>query len=120
VCNTQYNVEMKENSFLEIGEKLKQEIRRGITVVIVMDLLSEQQYGYSLLKQLNDNGVEIGQDTLYPLLRRLEEQELLDSEWRMDGSRPRRYYRLNQQGTGVLAELKTELKMIDLLIRRIT
>jgi PadR family transcriptional regulator, regulatory protein PadR len=84
---TKNNVEMKENSFLEIVEKLKQEIRRGITVVIIMDLLSEQQYGYSLLKHLNDNDVEIGQDTLYPLLRRLEEQELVDSEWRMDGSR---------------------------------
>jgi len=111
---------MDENLIKETVEKLKQEIRRGITVVIVMDLLSEQQYGYSLLKNLNDNGVEIGQDTLYPLLRRLEDQEMLDSEWRMDESRPRRYYRLNRKGRAVFEELKIELKSVEQIIRRIT
>jgi PadR family transcriptional regulator PadR len=117
---TQYNIVMRENKVLDIVEKMKQEIRRGITVAIVLEKLKEEQYGYLLLKHLNENGVEIGQDTLYPLLRRLEEQELVDSEWRMDENRPRRYYRLNLNGGAVLNELKIELKVIEKLIRRMT
>jgi PadR family transcriptional regulator PadR len=111
---------MRENKVLDIVEKMKQEIRRGITVAIVLEKLKEEQYGYLLLKNLNENGVEIGQDTLYPLLRRLEEQELVDSEWRMDENRPRRYYRLNLNGEAVFNELKVELKVIEILIRRMT
>jgi PadR family transcriptional regulator PadR len=117
---TQYNIVMRENKVLDIVEKMKQEIRRGITVAIVLEKLKEEQYGYLLLKNLNENGVEIGQDTLYPLLRRLEEQELVDSEWRMDENRPRRYYILNLNGGAVFNELKVELKVIVKLIRRMT
>jgi len=100
-------------------EKLKQEMRRGIILVAVMSRLQESQYGYALLKNLNDIGLEIGQDTLYPLLRRLEEQELLESEWRTDDPRPRRYYRLNQTGREVFKDLKTEWNDMEKVIRRI-
>ncbi|HUV15843.1 MAG TPA: helix-turn-helix transcriptional regulator [Pelolinea sp.] len=100
-------------------EKLKQEMRRGIIVVAVMSRLQESQYGYALLKNLNDIGLEIGQDTLYPLLRRLEEQELLESEWRTDDPRPRRYYRLNQTGHEVFEILKSEWNEMEKIIRRI-
>ena len=100
-------------------EKLKQEMRRGIIVVAVMSRLQESQYGYALLKNLNDIGLEIGQDTLYPLLRRLEEQELLESEWRTDDPRPRRYYRLNQTGREVFKDLKSEWNEMEKIIRRI-
>ena len=100
-------------------EKLKQEMRRGIILVAVMSRLQESQYGYALLKNLNDIGLEIGQDTLYPLLRRLEEQELLESEWRVDDPRPRRYYRLNQTGREVFKDLKTEWNDMEKVIRRI-
>lgn len=105
---------------METIVKLKQEMHRGITVAVVMSRLTEAQYGYALLKNLNDRGVEIGQDTLYPLLRRLEDQELLDSEWRVDDPRPRRYYKLNQTGHEVLEILKTELSEIEKTIRSIT
>ena len=104
---------------LENVEKLKQEMRRGIIVVAVMSRLEDFQYGYAMLRNLNEMGFEIGQDTLYPLLRRLEEQELLESEWRTDDARPRRYYRLNQTGREVLEILKAEWIGMQKIIRRI-
>ena len=104
---------------LETTEKIKQEMRRGITVAVVMNFLKQAQYGYALLKSLNDSGIDIGQDTLYPLLRRLEEQELLESEWRVEDPRPRRYYRLNQKGLEVFKNLKTGWDQIEKNTRRI-
>ena len=105
---------------LENVEKLKQEMRRGIIVVAVMSRLQDFQYGYAILKNLNDKGFEIGQDTLYPLLRRLEEQAMLESEWRTDDARPRRYYRLNQTGHEALELLKAEWNNLNEIVRRIT
>ena len=95
----------KENKELE---KLRQEMRRGVIVLATLSQLEQEQYGYSLIKDLNDKGFEVGQDTLYPLLRRLEEQDLLNSEWRVEDPRPRRYYKLNDTGCEVLEQLKTE------------
>ena len=92
----------------KVFEKLKQEMRRGVIVLAAMSQLKHEQYGYSLIKSLKEKGFEVGQDTLYPLLRRLEQQELLDSEWRVDDSRPRRYYILNDTGLEMLKDLKTE------------
>jgi DNA-binding PadR family transcriptional regulator len=79
-----------------------------VIVLAAMSQLKNEQYGYSLIKSLKEKGFEVGQDTLYPLLRRLEQQELLDSEWRVDDSRPRRYYILNDTGLEMLKDLKTE------------
>jgi DNA-binding PadR family transcriptional regulator len=73
-----------------------------------------------MLKDLNDRGFEIGQDTLYPLLRRLEEQQMLESEWRTDDVRPRRYYRLNPTGREALELLKAEWNELVKVIRRMT
>jgi len=89
-------------------EKLKQEMRRGVIVLAAMSQLKQEQYGYSLIKSLKEKGFDVGQDTLYPLLRRLEQKELLDSEWRVDDSRPRRYYTLNEAGKEILMDLETE------------
>ena len=83
-------------------------MRRGVIVLAAMSQLAQEQYGYSLIKELNEKGFEVGQDTLYPLLRRLEKQELLDSEWRVEDPRPRRYYVLNDTGKELLAQLKAE------------
>ncbi len=95
----------KQNEELE---KLRQEMRRGVIVLAALSQLKKEQYGYSLIKDLNDQGFDIGQDTLYPLLRRLEKQELLDSEWRVEDPRPRRYYVLNKTGQALLEQLKNE------------
>ena len=98
-------------------EKLKQEMRRGVIVLAAMSQLKHEQYGYSLIKNLKEKGFEVGQDTLYPLLRRLEQQELLDSEWRVDDSRPRRYYILNETGKEMLRNLKTAWREQQEVIR---
>ncbi len=78
------------------------ELRRGILTLSVLSQLQTPQYGYSLLQVLTEHGLEIDQNTLYPLLRRLEQQGFLDSDWSVEGSRPRRYYVLNPQGTEAL------------------
>ena len=92
------------------------ELRRGVLVLAVMTRLAEEQYGYSLIKLLSDQGLEIDQGTLYPLLRRLESQGLLASSWRIDEARPRRYYALSPQGIALLPRLKSEwLSLVDLM-----
>jgi PadR family transcriptional regulator PadR len=78
--------------------KLTQELRRGILVLAALSQLEEEKYGYALINSLAEKGLDIDQGTLYPLLRRLEEQGLLQSEWNVEGSRPRRYYQINQLG----------------------
>jgi len=119
LCYIQYNgIMMNNKQNLEL-EKLKQEMRRGTIVLAAMSQLTREQYGYSLIKSLNEQGFEIGQDTLYPLLRRLEEQQLLDSEWRVEDPRPRRYYRLNDNGKEVLRQLSEDWRLQTEVIRRL-
>jgi len=119
LCDIQYNgIMMNNKQNLEL-EKLKQEMRRGTIVLATMSQLTREQYGYSLIKSLNEQGFEIGQDTLYPLLRRLEEQQLLDSEWRVEDPRPRRYYRLNDNGKEVLRQLSEDWRLQTEVIRRL-
>lgn len=85
------------------------ELRRGALVLAVLSQLGTAQYGYSLKQALAERGLDINEGTLYPLLRRLEEQGLLASDWVVvDGKRPRRYYRLNQTGTTFLSNLTQE------------
>jgi DNA-binding PadR family transcriptional regulator len=93
----------------EIIQNMILELRRGILSIAVLSQLSKEEYGYSLLKALADQGLEIDQSTLYPLLRRLESQGLLQSDWRIvDEARPRRYYVISPQGRAVLNKLKGE------------
>ena len=86
-------------------ENLKLELRRGCLVVAVLAQLRKEQYGYTLRKALADDGLEIDESTLYPLLRRLESQGLLISEWREEDKRNKRFYRLSPVGEGILAQL---------------
>ena len=93
----------------ELVQNILLELRRGILSLAVLSQLNKEEYGYSLLKALSDQGMEIDQSTLYPLLRRLESQGLLQSDWRIvDAARPRRYYVISTQGREVLAKLKKE------------
>jgi PadR family transcriptional regulator PadR len=93
----------------ELVQNMLLELRRGVLSIAVLSQLSKEEYGYSLLKELSDKGMEIDQSTLYPLLRRLESQGLLQSDWRIvDEARPRRYYVISPQGSAVLGILKKE------------
>jgi DNA-binding PadR family transcriptional regulator len=94
---------------VEAGEnplsKLELELRRGALVLAVLTQLRQTQYGYSLRQALAQRGMPIEEGTLYPLLRRLEKQGVLASEWRIEDGPPRRYYHLNDAGEALLAEL---------------
>ena len=92
----------------EMYENTINELRRGMIVLAVLSQLDEEQYGYSLLKLLSEQGLELDQGTLYPLLRRLESQGLLNSKWNTEGSRPRRYYVISPEGQAMLPRLKAE------------
>jgi PadR family transcriptional regulator, regulatory protein PadR len=103
---------MTDTTLHDQTQSLVQELRRGVIILAVLSQLHEEQYGYSLMKRLEDQGMQIDQGTLYPLLRRLEEQNLLQSDWRVDTSRPRRYYILSEVGKQVLEEMTTEWSRI--------
>ena len=92
----------------DLIENLMLELRRGTLVLSVLSELRQRQYGYSLKERLAQDGVEIDQGTLYPLLRRLEKQGLLDSMWQVEESRPRRYYVLSTPGQQVLETMSHE------------
>ena len=76
----------------------KQEMKRGTLVLAVLMLVDSPQYGYSLIEALNEKGINVEQNTLYPLLRRLEKQNILESIWQVENNRPRRYYKISEEG----------------------
>jgi PadR family transcriptional regulator PadR len=94
-------------------ENLRLELRRGCLVVAVLAALSREQYGYTLRKTLAEHGLAIEESTLYPLLRRLEGQGLLASEWREEEKRNKRFYRITEEGSRVLQQLLAEWQSID-------
>ena len=88
------------------------ELRRGTLVLSVLSQLKTPAYGYSLVQQLASRDMVIDQSTLYPLLRRLEKQGLLDSDWSVEESRPRKYYVLSEKGHEFLVKLAIEWEKI--------
>jgi PadR family transcriptional regulator, regulatory protein PadR len=89
-------------------ENVVLELRRGVIVLAALSQLGTEEYGYSLLKKLADLGLEVDQGTLYPLLRRLEAQGLLESVWKLEEARPRRYYVISAEGKKLLPKMKKE------------
>jgi|SRR6516225_3156918 len=89
-------------------ESLRSELRRGSLILAVLGQLRAEHYGYSLRKALAERGVEIDEGTLYPLIRRLESQGLLTSQWREEDNRNKRYYRLSSEGRQILKQLVEE------------
>jgi len=104
----------------DIFEKLRIELRRGSLVLAVLAALREERYGYTLRQTLEQAGLAIDEGALYPLLRRLEQQGLLISEWREEAKRNKRFYRLSPDGTATLAQLLAEWNAISESILRIT
>lgn len=94
-------------------ENLRMELRRGCLVLAVLGALKSEQYGYTLRKALADLGLEIDEGTLYPLLRRLESQGFLDSQWREEDRRNKRFYRLSSGGKAILKQLTAEWKALN-------
>jgi PadR family transcriptional regulator PadR len=100
-------------------ESLRLELRRGCLIVAVLAQLRDEHYGYTLRKALADEGLAIEESTLYPLLRRLETQGLLKSEWREEDKRNKRFYRLSAEGEAILAQLLAEWNGINESLHKI-
>lgn len=107
-----------ENS--EVLRTHRQELRRGTVVLASLAALRTPGYGYALLSDLAEHGIAVEANTLYPLLRRLEDQGLLVSEWNTDESRPRKVYRTSEQGEAVLALLVSDLDDITASVASLT
>ena len=103
----------------ELFENLRLELRRGCLIVAALAALRTEQYGYTLRKLLAEHGLNVDEGTLYPLLRRLENQGLLMSEWREEGKRNKRFYRLSDEGTEMLTQLLAEWRSIDSSLKAI-
>ena len=97
----------------ELLAALRQEIRRGSVVLVCLLALREPDYGYAILRSLEAAGVAVDANTLYPLLRRLERQGLVTSEWVTDDPRPRKYYRTSAAGEEVAALLLDDWAAIN-------
>jgi PadR family transcriptional regulator PadR len=108
-------ITLAENVF----ENLRSELRRGCLILAVLAQLRQEHYGYTLLKALADRGLMIDESTLYPLLRRLETQGLLSSEWREEGKRNKRFYRLSSEGEQIFGQLLQEWHDINQSINSI-
>jgi PadR family transcriptional regulator, regulatory protein PadR len=101
-----------EPNHTELNERLRLELRRGSLALAVLSALREEEYAYSLRKKLLVAGIDIEEGTLYPLVRRLEQQGLLHSTWREGDNRERRYYRISALGLAVLETLTSEWQSI--------
>ncbi|UOQ89923.1 PadR family transcriptional regulator [Agromyces endophyticus] len=97
-----------------------QELRRGTVVLACLVRLRTPDYGYALLESLNSLGILVDANTLYPLLRRLEKQGLLTSEWNTDEARPRKFYRTSPTGELLADTLMTDWRRIDDALARLT
>jgi PadR family transcriptional regulator PadR len=104
---------LTENLF----ENLRLELRRGCLTLAVLAQLRQERYGYTLRKALADDGLVIDESTLYPLLRRLEAQGLLASEWREEEKRNKRFYRLTPDGEQIFVQLLQEWHAINASIQ---
>ncbi|MFI5911406.1 PadR family transcriptional regulator [Dactylosporangium sp. NPDC051541] len=97
-----------------------QELRRGTVVLACLLILDRPNYGYALLDQLERSGFAVDANTLYPLLRRLEKQGLLTSDWNTEESRPRKFYRTSEQGAALAEALRTDWGQLDGAFRALT
>ena len=100
-------------------ENLRLELRRGCLVLAVLAQLRSENHGYALAKTLAESGLEIDENTLYPLLRRLESQKLLASQWRVEDKRNKRFYKLSEEGQSVLEWLLEEWRNINAAIEKL-
>lgn len=103
----------------DIIEALRMELRRGTLILAVLGTLRTEKYGYTLKTELGAMGIEIDEGALYPMLRRLETQGLLTSEWREDAKRQKRFYRLSPDGAEALAQLTQESRAMNAALEAI-
>lgn len=110
---------MEINKEEQLLDGLIQELRRGTIILAVLSQLKSPQYGYSLVVLMQEKGFTIDANTLYPLLRRLEKQGILESLWDTDGTKPRKYYKLSSLGEGIYLKLYSAWKDINGVIKNL-
>lgn len=103
----------------DIIETLRLELRRGTLILAVLGALRREKYGYTLKSELGEQGIEIDEGALYPMLRRLETQGLLTSEWREHARRQKRFYRLSADGAAALDQLAGEWRSLNQSLEKI-
>jgi PadR family transcriptional regulator, regulatory protein PadR len=96
----------------DIFERFETEVKRGVMQVAVMCLLEKERYGYDIIRSLKEAGLGIEEGTLYPILRRLEDERILSSRWVTEGPRPRKYYKITDYGREIRGKLLGSLKSI--------
>ena len=107
------------DDYNKIYDSAVMELRRGTLILSVLSQLETPAYGYSLVQLLASKNLAIDQSTLYPLLRRLEKQGLLDSDWSVEESRPRKYYVLSDKGKTFLTRLTGEWENIVEIMKKL-
>lgn len=117
MCDAQYSVHMTTND--DQLQSQIHEVRRGSVVIATLTLAREPQYGYALIELLAEAGIEAEANTLYPLLRRLEKQGLLESDWNTEESRPRKYYRTTPEGNAMRAALLEEWDQLNSNLKKL-
>lgn len=95
------------------------ELRRGSVLLAVLLILNEPGYGYGLLERLSEFGVDVDSNTLYPMLRRLEKQGVLNSEWDTEGTRPRKYYTTSEEGVELAGALQEAWRAMTVALERL-
>ncbi len=103
----------------KVSEKFETEVRRGVIQLAVLSLLDQEQYGYEIIKKLNNAGLKVEEGTLYPILRRLENDKLLSSQWETSGPRPRKYYKTTDYGKEIRLKWLSSFKAINTSIEQL-
>ncbi len=116
LCDTHYGVRMRDS---ELHIMHLQELRRGTIVLACLLVLKQPYYGYALLDLLERGGFAVDANTLYPLLRRLERQGLLISDWNTDEARPRKFYRASADGIALAEALCQDWDELDTSLRNL-
>jgi PadR family transcriptional regulator, regulatory protein PadR len=119
LCDAQYMTHNTQITNPDVFENLRLELRRGCLVLAVLGTLGKEQCGYTLRKILTEHGITIDESTLYPLLRRLESQGLLESRWREEDKRNKRFYQISEEGKLILKQLIAEWQRINSSLRDI-
>ena len=88
----------------EIGN-FETEMNRGFLQILALVLLEKDTYGYAMVRTIRDLGYEAEENTLYPLLRRLEKNGWVRSRWDVSEDRPRKFYAVTDAGRSLRTEL---------------
>ncbi len=110
---------MQVMSMDDIFERFETEVKRGAMQVAVMCLLEKERYGYDIIKSLKDAGLGVEEGTLYPILRRLEDEKILASRWVTEGPRPRKYYMITEYGREIRSKLLGSMKSVSSAIEQL-